>query len=250
MKSLSCKKYLQTKSQILKRIEQKVKSIRDIHQKLSEKMLQLSDLFRELDYQELTLQFKVKHGFGWKKEFERFRQECVEGKNQPPTNAWQFGIKMCKQWSVYQRISSIILEKELRLPTHLLRKTNESLEERAFSIQEQLNTEYIYEQKKLRMKKKKLLRSRGVKDWGVCESVDNRQKVIRGLEKGERWGWGLMCWEQSSLMRHLKGLFESSNSASFLQLENLQMLENSMFVKKFELLKKSFKKHLNMLIEF
>ena len=249
-KSLSCQKYLQTKANILKRLEDKIQSIQNLHRKMSQKLLQLTDLFRELDFQETALQFKVTHGFNWKKELETFRKECLDGKKKPQTNAWQFGIQMSKQWSIFERVSSIILEKNLRQPVHLLRKTSESLDERTFAIQEQTNAEYIYEQKKLRMKKKKLLRSRGVKDWEINEMVNQRQKVIRGLEKGERWGWGVMCWEQSSLMRHLKGLFESSNSASFLQMENLQMLENSMIVKKFDIIKKLFKKNLKLLVDF
>lgn len=249
-KTAKCSKYLQTKSLIFKRMEDLLKTISVLHQTLSEKMLQLSDLFRELDFQETSLQFKMRHGFGWKRELEKFRNDCAQGKTRPQTNAWQFGNQLAKQWSIFQKINSLSFERDLRLPTHLLRKTGESLEQRGFSAQETINTEYIYEQKKLRSKKKKLLHSKGIKDWGVCESVKNRDKVIRGLEKGERWGWGLMCWPKSSLMRHLKGLFETGNSAKFLQLENLQMLENSLFVKKFRKIKKEMNENMKLLLEF
>jgi hypothetical protein len=249
-KAIKCSKYLQTKYHILKRLEEHIASISALHQQLSEKMLQLSDIFRELDFQETSLQFKMRHGFNWKVELEKFRNEFSHGKSRPQTNAWQFGTKMAKKWSIFQKINSLILEKELKLPIHLLRKTSESLQQKGFMNQETMNSEYIFEQKKLRSKKKKLLKSRGVKDWEVCEAVKNRQKVIRGLEKGERWGWGMMCWKQSSLMRHLKGIFENSNSAIFLQLENLQMLENCLFVRKFQKIKKELEGNIQLLLEF
>ena len=249
-KSQKCKKYLEVKAQILKRLEEKLKTICSLHEQLSEKFLQLSDIFRELDFQETAIQFKVKHGFGWKEELQNFTRDCALGKGKPQQNAWQFGVKMSKQWSIFQKISALTVEREMGLPTHLLRKTGESLADRAFLHQESINAEYIYEQKKLRLKKKKLLKSKGVKDWGVCESVQRRDKVIRGLEKGERWGWGLMCWERSSLMRHFKGLFETSNSATFLQMENLQMLENSMFVHRFQNIKNSLQRNFRLLTEF
>lgn len=234
----------------MRRIESQIKTICGLHQKLSEKYLQLSDQFRELDFQEVSLQFQVKYGFGWKKEMEQFRRECTQGKCQPQVNAWKFGVQVSKQWSIFQKMSSMVLQKDLGLPAHLLRKTSESLEQRTFASQEMTNVEYIFEQKKLRAKKKKLLHSKGVKDWGVCESVHRRDQVIRGLEKGENWGWGLMCWQQSSLMRHLKGLFENSNSGSFLQLENLQMLENSMIVDKLKKIKNIFTDNLKLLVNF
>ena len=69
-KSTQCKKFLETKSQIMKRLQKELGEVCSLLDKISAKTLKLSYIFRELDFQETALNFKMKHGFSWKKKLE------------------------------------------------------------------------------------------------------------------------------------------------------------------------------------
>ena len=234
----------------MERLESQLKEVCDLLNKVSTKTLKLSYLFRELDYQETSINFKMKHGFSWKKKLQQFKEDCAAGRDTKQPNAWQFGVEMCNRWSITQKIQSIMLENELRISSNVIRKGGQSIYKEVFEPQEQLNTEYIYEQKLLREKKFKLLQKNKFNDWKLMDKFRNNQKIIHWLKSGEIWTRALMCWEESSSMRHFKGIFEIKNSASFLQLENFQMFENSLFYKKFLNISQTLKKHFALITEF
>ena len=249
-KSLQCKGYLDKKRDILKRLETKLVDVCSLLNKLSAETCNLSHIFRELDIQETTLNFKMKYGFSWKKRLKEFKQACREGRESASANAWQFGVELCSRWSISQKIQSLTLQKELKVAADLVRKGAASLHKDVFDSQEVTNSEYVYEQKKLRNKKNKLLQKSRFGEWGIFYKFQANERVLQWLKSGESWVKELMCWEESSLLRHLKGVFEVSNSASFLQLESFQMLENSLFYHKFLNIGKMLRDNFTLVSQF
>lgn len=249
-KSQECRQYLKTKGQILKRLEEQICKIVTLLDKLSAETLGLSYIFRELDIQETSINYKMKFGLSWKRELKAFRDACLEGRETPPPNAWQFGVEMCNRWSVAERIKSLTIKKELRVATDLIRKGSLSLSSEVFEAQEVLNADFIYEQKSFREKQHHLLEKKKYQDWGLHPKFCENDRIIHWLRSGEGWVKKLMCWDRQSLLRHYKGIFEVSNSSSFLQLENFQMFENSLFYQKFMKISKTLRDGLDLLSSF
>ena len=248
-KSKQCTLFLTTKIGIIRRLEKQLHATSQLLETLSKHILQLSYLFREMDIQETSLNFKMKHGLTWMKELKRFKQACQEGRESAQPNAWRFGLQMCNRWSVTQKLQSLLL-KGFKAPCDVITSGAESLIQRVFDPQNELNGEYVYEQRKLRERKQKLLRGTKVAKWGLTEKFQNNKKVTNWLKSGEAWARGLMLWKESSAMRHFRGVFEAENSASFLQLENFQMFENSFFYRKFLELKALLNKHDSIISEY
>jgi hypothetical protein len=249
-KSLQCKEYLKTKHQILGRLKEQISKVVSLLEKLSSETLCLSYIFRELDIQETTLNFKMKHGFSWRKELQAFNEACMEGRETVPPNAWQFGVQMCNKWSIAERIKSISLKKELKIPTDFICLGSKSISEDVFDSQEILNADYIYEQKKLRQKKQKLLEKKRYTEWGLYEKFGENDRIIHWLNSGESWVKSLMCWQEETFLRHFKAVFEVRNSSSFLQLENFQMFENSLFYQKFLKISQTLRENLELISTF
>ena len=249
-RSKQCKSYLEVKCQILKKVHAQVDEICGLHERLSLGYLQLADLFRELDYHATALEFKWVHTLDWKKKYKEFRKQLREGASVPRSNAWRQAMRMAKQWGVFQKVWQVELQRDLIRPVQLFAESCRSIQKDVFEVQEAINHEFLFEEKRLNQKKQKLLATRDPRDWALYDNLHNRADVVEGLLRGERWGLDVVCWQHSSLVRHLKGVFENTNFASLFQLQNLRMFEQSLLSNNFLDIRNSLEKHKSLLLDF
>ena len=249
-KTVQAKKYLERKTRVLKRLDNQFEKIKDTLSKLSENVLQLSDIFKELDLQETAMDYKISAGLNWRKQWEADKNEIKLGNKQHSENAWQFGVDMCKQWSIYTKLQETILKEEMIKGVKLMKEGDTNLLEKVFCTQEQINTEFIYEMKKFNLKKKEIIRKKKIEELPITDEFKNNKEFIELLKKEDKLCSKMIMKEKTDSLYHMGLYFENSNNLSFLQMQNIRMFFNSLFDKKFDRWKDILKLHANLLFEF
>lgn len=239
-KTEQCRMFLEAKTAILSRVETQIDKIAALHDQLSQRYLKLADLFEKLKKQDILLDLKFKHSKKWDKEYQQLFRSV---KNIKVPSVWNLGQKLCKKLSMLQSMNLMQLRAKLRVPFDLLQKSIESLKNRTYESQKTINFNVLTEHKKLLKEKKRVFESNKIRNWSLHPMYPEKSKMTHLtsiLKNNKKWKWDLICWEKSSLMRHLEAYHKNSNNDFVFQLEHLKIFEKYIFDIKFMEIKKFF----------
>lgn len=245
-KTEQIKAYLNTTEKILKRVESKSKTVISLMDSLSAELYELSETFREMDIQESQLTAKLQHGMGWRShksnQFELFGSR--------PANAWQYGVDLFRQWSVFGKAQRVLVDSQIKDLTREVKNCAQGFRRRIVEDQISLNADFIYRQKNFITRKVNLINSKSVDLWGLPSEFIRNSKVRNAILKKEKWAYSLVSFEDSCRFRHLKSYFDSTNECMLMQIENFRMFVNSIYYSRFRNCFETLADHLFLLKSF
>lgn len=230
-KTNQVRNYLNKKQFIFNRLELQMGVVSQALSTLSKELLQMSELFRELDIQEDLISTKLSLGANWKAKSKKQAEDDPESKSS--ASAWKFGIKITKKWSLFIRSQKTIFEKQLETLTQGMWKEYQSLDKRLFKDQENINGDYMYRERNLRNEKLYLATKSPPEKWGLGDEWQGNQPLVESIRAGKRWAVDLLLPQKSRLFWHYTDYFRKSNQSSMLQLENFRMHVNCCYYKAF-----------------
>lgn len=263
----STRNFMQRSKLIYKRLEKQILEISKTQDTLSKQLYAASDLFKELQIQEETLEKKLSLGINWKAELTRIREsnisksETDEDNENPFQNsksqkqkgaqsAYKFGVDLFKQWSLFTSSQKLSLESEIR---DLIGSTNESFghfDSKILRDQEGINEDFIYRYKTFTAERANLVRKKPVADWKMHPHWASNEFILNSLKQGEKWPLDLVLFDKSRKFWHYRDFFRTSNHFTFFQVENLRFLLNSSFYKSFERFKNETNQNLHLITHF
>jgi regulator of replication initiation timing len=224
------RKYLNKEEFIMHRLETQMSAISKTLSTLSSEILQLSELFKQLEIQEDMITSKLGLGISWKSKKKNEKKK----KENSTSNAWQFGIDICKKWSLFTSMQKTVFENEFSVYTKDIWKKYRNLDTKIFKDQETINGDFIYREKNFKSEKTSLINKSPVEKWELQERWDGNEALIQALKEGKKWAVDVVKPRRSRLFWHFSDYFRSSNKSSFLQFENFRMHINCCYYKAFK----------------
>lgn len=240
------RKYLNKKEFIMHRLETQMSSVNKILESLSLEILQLSEIFKQLEIQETAISSKLKLGVNWQK-------KQAQGEQQPKaaaSNAWGFGIDICKKWGLFVRLQKTVFENEFEVYTKGIWRKFRNLDNKIFKDQETINGDFLYRERNFKGEKLNLVKKYPVERWELDDRWVGNERVVAAIKGGEKWAADLVKPARSRLFWHFSDYFKSSNKSSFLQLENFRMHVNCCFFKAFKKWNKWMKEAAFLMTDF